>query len=277
MRRLMVLTNLDGSLLDSVTYSWEPARPALDLLRALAVPIVLVSSKTRMELEQIQARLELEEPFVIENGGAVYLPDRPAHAAVSQKREPGRYRAVEFGTPYATLRQALHDISTEAGVEVRGFGDMEAEEIADRTGLSSEEARLAKQREYDEPFLVEGSAKSAPHVLKAIKGRGLQWTRGGRFFHLTGHNDKGAACRFLLDWYLREWLSGLRRQDVVTIGIGDSLSDVPLLRQVDYPVLVRRPDGTYDAAVEVPNLIYAHGSGPVGWGMAVMNVLRTIG
>ena len=56
MRRLMVFTNLDGSLLDSVTYSWEPARPALDLLRALAVPIVLVSSKTRMELEQIRAR-----------------------------------------------------------------------------------------------------------------------------------------------------------------------------------------------------------------------------
>jgi mannosyl-3-phosphoglycerate phosphatase len=64
---------------------------------------------------------------------------------------------------------------------------------------------------------------------------------------------------------------------MLTIGIGDSLSDVSLLRQVDYPVLVRRPDGTCDAAVEVPNLVYAHGSGPVGWSMAVMNVLRTIG
>ena len=277
MRRLMVFTNLDDSLLDSVTYSWEPARPALDLLRALAVPIVLVSSKTRMELEQIRARLELEEPFVIENGGAVYVPDRPADAAARPSCAPSRYRAVEFGTPYAMLRRALPDIAAEAGVEVRGFGDMAVEEIADRTGLSSETALLAKQREYDEPFVIEGSTKSTPHVLKAIKERGLRWTRGGRFFHLTGHNDKGAACGFLLDWYLREWLSGLRRQDVLTIGIGDSLSDVPLLRQVDYPVLVRRPDGTYDAAVEVPNLMYAHGAGPVGWSMAVTNVLRTIG
>ncbi|MEX5215001.1 MAG: HAD-IIB family hydrolase [Nitrospiraceae bacterium] len=277
MRRLMVFTNLDGSLLDSVTYSWEPARPALDLLRALAVPIVLVSSRTKMELEQVRRRLELEDPFVIENGGAVYLPERSAATAASVDRTPVRYRAVEFGTPYGALRQALHTISEEAGVEVRGFGDMEVEEIADRTGLSSEEAKLAKQREYDEPFLIEGSTNSAPHVLKAIRGQGLHWTRGGRFFHLTGDNDKGAACGFLLDWYLREGLSGLRRQDVVTVGIGDSLSDAPLLRQVDFPILVRRPDGSYDAAVEAPNLVYAQGSGPVGWGMAVMNVLRAIG
>lgn len=274
MRRLMVFTNLDGSLLDSVTYSWEPARPALDLLRGLAVPIVLVSSKTRMELEQVRARLELEEPFVIENGGAVYVPERPARAAACREATQGRYQAVEFGTSYPTLRRALHEISTEAGVEVRGFGDMAVEEIADRTGLSSETARLAKQREYDEPFVIEGSTNSTPHVLRAIKERGLRWTRGGRFFHLTGLNDKGAACQFLLDWYLRE---GLRRQDVMTIGIGDSLSDVPLLRQVDYPVLVQRPDGTYDPAVEVPNLVHAHGPGPVGWSMAVTNVLRTIG
>jgi hypothetical protein len=39
------------------------------------------------------------------------------------------------------------------GIAVRGFGDMNAEEVASLTGLTIEEARLAKQQDYAEPFI----------------------------------------------------------------------------------------------------------------------------
>ena len=53
-------------------------------------------------------------------------------------------------------------------------------------------ALLAKERDYDEPFKILEGDKFA--VLDAINAEGLHCVLGGgRYFHLTGDNDKGAA------------------------------------------------------------------------------------
>ncbi len=57
------------------------------------------------------------------------------------------------------LRAALKEIAQAVGRPLRGFGDMPAEEIAERTRLFLVDAVLAKQRDYDEPFLVDGPAE----------------------------------------------------------------------------------------------------------------------
>lgn len=274
MRRLLIFTDLDGSLLDSVTHSFEPARPTLDVLQALSIPLVPVSSKTRMEIEQVRTRLDSTAPFVVENGGAVFVPPRYFGDSVREAASSSDYEVVEFGTPYATLRRTLIDVAAQAGVDLRGFGDMSVEELAERTGLSRQAATLAKQREYDEPFMIAGSSTAAPRVLTAIDDHKCRWTRAGRFYHLTGPNDKGRAIQLLSHWYRQTWCHGNVRHDFLTVGIGDSLSDESMLEQVDYPILVQRPDGSYDQDVRVANLTYAQGPGPVGWSMAVMDLLQ---
>ena len=57
-------------------------------------------------------------------------------------------------------------------------------------------------------------------------------------------------------------------------GIGDSLNDLPLLLAVDHPVLVQKPDGSYDHEIDVPQLIHAPGIGPVGWNHAILDLLN---
>ena len=47
--KLVIFTDLDGCLLDRETYSFEPAQAALRLIREKKIPLVLVSSKTRVE------------------------------------------------------------------------------------------------------------------------------------------------------------------------------------------------------------------------------------
>ena len=46
LRDLLVITDLDGTLLDHATYSWAAATPALDLLRTSEAGLILASSKT---------------------------------------------------------------------------------------------------------------------------------------------------------------------------------------------------------------------------------------
>jgi mannosyl-3-phosphoglycerate phosphatase len=276
--RRLVLTDLDGTLLDPLTYSYEAALPALAELKRREIPVVLVSSKTRAELEPIRYQLGNQEPFVAENGGAVFVPKGsfsfPLEGAVLR----GAYQVVELGTSYAKLRLALTEISHALGCELKGFGDMSVDEIMTRTGLPHADAVLAKQREYDEPFVVLGMERDprAEHIVRLVRrqaeARGLRCVSGGQFHHLLGTHDKGQACRSLINWYRLRYGA---TEKLVTIGLGDSENDLPLLAEVDHAILIQKADGSYDAYARLPNLIRARGIGPVGWNREVLALCGT--
>lgn len=268
MRRtpLVVFTDLDGTLLDHATYSFEPARPALDALAAAGIPVVFCTSKTRAETERWRLALGNTDPFVAENGGAAFVPEGYFGPDARYDKRDGGYGVLEFGRPYAELRRALEDIRAVTGLPLRGFGDMSLDEIADRCGFTREDAEMAALREYDEPFIgVEGTALAA--VEAAARAAGLTVVSGGRFLHLVGGSDKGRAVRAL------RGLFDASDGPVRAVGLGDSPNDEPMLREVDVPVLVRRPDGSHSGGLHLAGLVLASDSGPEGWREAVLGIL----
>jgi len=261
--KVVVFTDLDGTLLDE-NYSYERAKPAIDALLRSKTPIVFCSSKTRAEIEVYRRALGIEDPFISENGAAIFIPKGYFDFPYEYSKQRGDYDVIELGTEYSVLRATLEKIREETGYEIVGFGDMSAEELARDCGLSLREAELAKQREYDEAFRMPDGV--AAEVLRRIEAAGLNYTRGGRYFHIMGNNDKGKAVRILTDLYAKKF------GKVRTIGIGDSLNDLPMLEAVDVPVLVKKPDGTYDSDVVVRlkgRLVKADGIGPEGWRKAM--------
>ena len=89
-----------------------------------------------------------------------------------------------------------------------------------------------------------------------------------------GANDKGMASRQLIEWYRR--LEQQKGQTLVTVGLGDRLNDLPMLESVDYPILIQKPNGSYDQDVQLPRLIRADGVGPVGWNRSLIDLLPTL-
>lgn len=272
----VVFTDLDGTLLDHATYRWEAAQRALDALRDSRVPLIAVSSKTRAEIQPILTRLGRREPIVVENGGGIYLPAGyfPFRIKGAVKSRKGGLH-VALGTPRPRLLRALAQASQRAGVRVRSFAAMNAREIAERTGLSLAGARRALERDFDEPFVILASNRQARARLeREIHFLGLSMTRGSRFFHILGGNDKGDAV-----WKLTAWFYRAFGHSVSTIGLGDSPNDIPMLRAVDVPILVARPNGRYDAETlaAVPRVQRAGGAGPAGWSCALLRILRSPG
>jgi mannosyl-3-phosphoglycerate phosphatase len=266
---LLVFTDLDGTLLDHHTYSFEPALPALNSLKEKNIPLIICTSKTRAEIEKWRLELHNDHPFISENGGAIFIPKGYFSHKFCFEREKNIYLVIELGTPYAQLREILNRIRNSLRLELKGFGDLSPEEVACLCGLSPEEARLAKKREYDEPFLLDEES-AIKKIQKMASLSNLQVTRGGRFFHLMGENDKGEALRLLTDIY-RE-----KAEHIETIALGDSLNDLSMLRAADHPVLVQKPDGSYDPEVNLPNLNLAPGIGPTGWRKAVLQLLNKL-
>lgn len=269
--RLIVFTDLDGTLLDQQTYRWDAAEPALRRLRLLGVPLVLCTSKTRAEVLPLVDALALRHPFVAENGGAVYIPRNYFPFALPTARVEAGFQVLELGQCYQKLVQALDEAAKTSGIQARGFNRMSDSEVAELCGLKRSAAKLARRREYDEPFILEkGTPKQQERFFRWLQQRGLRWRQGGRFYHLMGDNDKGVAVSRLLELYRQQY------GDIRTVGLGDSPNDLDFLAVVDCPVLVAAPDGSYNDEVraQVSDLRLAPGTGPWGWNQAVLEIVH---
>ncbi len=261
--RLIIVTDLDGSLLDARTYAFEDAKPALERIALERVPLILCSSKTRAELDVYRQRLRNHHPFIVENGGGILIPEGYFPFPMEGDARNG-YQAISLGTPYAEIRRRFIQLRDRLTTAARGFGDMSISEVTALTGLSNDEASLAKTREYGEPFVFDGPPDD--RFLQAIEAEGLRWTQG-RLFHIMGSHHKGKAVNILRKLFERA------QGTVELMGLGDSLNDLPFLLAVDRPVLIRREDGSHDPRINIPGLYRTTAIGPAGWNEAVLRVL----
>ncbi len=263
MQQTIIYSDLDGTLLDPVNYSFSAALPALNLVRTRAIPLVLCSSKTRAEIMGCRREMDNAHPFVSENGGGIFIPQGYFPQPVEAEEVAGYWR-ITLGTPYAEVRRHFVRLRAALGVAVRGFADMTVDEVARLTGLLPEQAALAKQRDFDEPFVFDGAADQA--FLRAIEAAGLCWTQG-RIFHIMGRHDKGRAVRLLTALYEREYGA------VASIGLGDGFNDLPMLEAVARPVLIRHEDGGFDSRIVMTGLMKTRRPGPQGWNEAILELI----
>jgi len=267
--RLLIITDLDGTLLDRDSYSFEPAKPALDLIRLKGIPLIFSSSKTRREIERYREKLENDHPFVSENGGAIFVPKDYFSFPFPYDRELEEYFVLELGTFYLRIIEVLESIKKETGIGIKGFSDLSEEELASLCGLSLEEAAFAKKREYDEAFMIEGGEKEAEIVRKKIEGKGMNYVWGGKFHHILGKNDKGKAVEILKGLYSKEFSS------ILTIAVGDALNDLPMLERVDHAFFLKgKGDVSLDVLPPIKNLTTINETGPQAWNGAILSVLR---
>ncbi len=265
---IIIFTDLDGTLLDTESYSYEPAREALKEISTLQIPLVMISSKTKKEIESLRRDMGNCHPFVSENGGGIFVPKGYFPFPVPCAGKINNYLVVESGIPYAHLTEFLDRIIREDALPIRGFHSLSVENISRLTGLSIEASSMAKDREYDEPFLFDGDETQWNRLENLVESKGLTLTRSGRFNHLSGPNDKGTAAGTLIDCYRHQY------PDALIVGLGDALNDLPFLRIVDYPVLIQMPDGTYGPGIDIPEIYHAPHPGPAGWNRAILTMLH---
>ncbi len=262
--RILVFTDLDGTLLDPETYENRPALEVLTYLKSKKIPLIPTTSKTRAEVEAFRRELGLTDPFIVENGSAVFVPIDYPELPTAPGVEVEGYRMYQLGCTYEIARQGLRHLSEDLGVPLRGFGDMDLEEVQKLTGLSVEAAKRAMEREFSEPFLT------PPEHLKELlhqsaKSRGFRVVQGDRFSHLIGlRAGKGPTVRILIQLF-KEAHPG---QKVVSIGLGNSPNDKEFLEAVDLAIVIPGKEGPHPE-LQRPDWHVAPSPGPAGWAAAL--------
>jgi mannosyl-3-phosphoglycerate phosphatase len=255
----VVVTDLDGTLLDHTTYSYAPAIPALNQLASQAIPVVFCSSKTAAEMIPLRAELGIKAPYIVENGSAVC--DVVYRNGASMK---------VLGCDVSRIRDFLHQCRTCYGFRFTFFGEMELADVVAATGLSRQQARLAADRRYSEPLIWQGSEHQLSDFLKMASEAGLSAQQGGRFLTLSGLCSKGLAVTWLRDHYERS--TGM---PVRIVALGDSPNDESLLNAADIAVIVQSAKSSQLRADNARHVVRTSEPGPTGWCNAILQILDT--
>ncbi|WP_375601484.1 mannosyl-3-phosphoglycerate phosphatase-related protein [Enterobacter hormaechei] len=250
---LLVFTDLDGTLLDFHTLDWQPAAAWLERLRDEQIPVILCSSKTASEMDDIQQELGLGGlPYIAENG-AVIQPDvrwENAERFISEKRHS------DIGRFIARVRQDMH-------LKFTTFDDVDERAIAEWTGLSRTRSVLARKLEASVTLIWRDGDEQMKRFAAELARLGLKIVQGARFWHILDTCcGKDVAVHWLVEQYrLHEG------SEPTTLGLGDGPNDAPLLDSVGFAVVVKgfNREGVSLKNNDPARVYRTQHPGPSGW------------
>lgn len=266
---LLIFTDLDGTLLNAEDYDYQPALPVIQQLQKHQIPVIPVTSKTRSEVEILRSEIGLTDAFIVENGSAVFIPEKDWNLATTETQPWQGYQLYLLGCSYPEACQGLIQLSTLLNQPLTGFANLTATEVSQRTGLNIEEAKRAKQREFTEPFIT---PKNIPEnvIETTVQQLGFKVVIGDRFSHLIGGGaGKGKAVQWLVQQYQRCHPEAT----IQTIGLGNSPNDLAMLESVDIPIVIPGKNGPHPRLVNLGWQV-ATAPGSQGWGDEVQAIME---
>jgi len=232
----IIFTDLDGTLLNE-DYSFREALPALKLIKTKKIPLIFCTSKTVPETKIYIRKIGINQPFIVENGGAILIPKNYFDFKFHYDKIKDDYFVIELGTDYKKLMDAFNKLKKVCKFKIIDFSDMDAKIIAHDTGLNLNEAKLAKKRNYSIPFKIEKN--NFKKMITLIKKSKLNYTRGKSYHYIMGKNNKAKAVKILIKLYKQKY------KEIFTIGLGNSFNDLSMLKMVNKAFLIKNKDG-YD-------------------------------
>ncbi len=244
---LWVVTDVDGTLMDH-SYDLTPAKETIKTLQKISIPVILCTSKTASEVKVIRDELNLRDPYIVENGAAIY-----GESLVDVNGE------IILGEKYEFLEQILSSISTEIDYKLIPLNNLTDQEATQLTGLKGNSLNLMRDRHWSMPFL------NPPSFLEekiniCCKKFNVNIFKGNRMSHLLSTNsNKGKAIKVLKKYS--------NVQNIQVIGLGDSPNDMPLLLNSDIRIVIPGIDGpNLNLLDQLNDLEFTIASEPNGYG-----------
>jgi mannosyl-3-phosphoglycerate phosphatase len=272
MSRYLIFSDIDNTLLQSYIIKegeiyhieeYGEIKEIVQRLRKNHIPLVLCSSKTRVEQEKIRKYLEIEDPFIVENGGAIYIPQNYFPIDLEELglsiTRTDKNLVIELGKSYNRIIETLQEIREISSTKFIAVHDLSLPELAQKVGITINDAKLMASREYSETVL-EININELDNLKKILNHRGLRILQGTRYNTISSLHDKGSAISILKKLYAMKF----EKEHIESIGIGDALNDIPMFENVDKPFLVRNIQNNY-TPMKINNLTRVMGIGQTGW------------
>ncbi|MFT5597871.1 MAG: mannosyl-3-phosphoglycerate phosphatase [Chitinophagales bacterium] len=255
---MIVLSDLDGTLLNHDDYAYDAAKPALEALREHHISLILCSSKTSAEIIPLRSEMGFDNcPAIVENGGGI-LKARATNIASSSNHK--------------RLMKVIDTLPEPSRLLFSGISSWPPETLQKYTGLSAGVFSLAIQRQYSEPGLWSGDERSKQTFISALKVKGVVAHQGGRFLTLSFDTNKAVLAQKIIADYQSE-----QTELLTIVAFGDAPNDVEMLELADIGIIIPNPahNGIPTLAGESKGqIIRANEPGAAGWNSTLLTILN---
>ncbi len=148
------------------------------------IPVVPVTTRSRLQFDSTIRKLGLGHPFLAEGGCGVFLPEDYFHLKPPRSMRLGRFTCVPVASPQPASAEMLDLIAEETGIEVVALRTLSSRELSQNVGLPQREAELLRQRDFDELFFFAGASEAdiqrfqqkAAEQKAQVRPRGALWS-----------------------------------------------------------------------------------------------------
>ena len=260
--KIIIFTDLDGTLLDRDTFKFDKIFSYLIELILEDICIIPNSSKTRQEVEFFNKELDENLSYVVENGAAIYnlnLINSSFPEKISLSRETSEILKIFEKKVSIKLRSKckfINKLSIDKQVKI--------------LGLSKQKIKFALNREYTIPLLFDGSKNEKTSFFKSVSDAGLSLQEGGRVINLCDKVSKAQAMKKVIKIFKK-----ISKEELITIGVGDNFNDLEMLKNSDIPCLVFNDKFTMEK-ININNCLVSKKPAPEGWEEVVKLALDKI-
>ena len=248
--KILIFTDLDGSLLDRDTFKFDEIKDYIRQLISKGIFIIPNTSKTEKEILEFNSDLGSSLPFISENGSSInglnlLNKDLPQELILSREKE-------------ILLEIFKKTVSPNLQNKCKWLSEMDTRNQSLILGLEHKKLKMALDRKFTLPFIFNGNKNQKKELSKIIKNKGLFLQEGGRVIHLTDRVNKAKALKVFVRFYKKN------NKNVKTIAVGDNYNDLDMLKTSDFPCLVFNDKFTLDQ-IPINNLITTNKPSPEGW------------
>ena len=232
------------------------------------IPVVPVTTHSRLQFDATIRKFGLAHPFLAEGGCGVFLPEDYFHLKPPRSMRLGRFTCVPMASPQPAAAEMLDLLAEATGIEVVALRSLSPRELSQNVGLPQREAELLRQRDFDELFFFAGASEAdIQRFQQEAEKRKAQLRPRGALWSLAVGANLSACVRDLSQLYQRSF-----RAHPFTIGIATSDEAAELFPACDRCLLLAgRDTGAVDTPARCKSLPLLS---PETWPLALDGILN---
>ncbi len=256
---LIIFTGLDGMLLSARELDYQKTTIVFQELKQKNIPLIPTTNRTRAEVEELLQKFKLVTPFIVEYGSGIFIPQDNSRFTAPETNILDNYHLHQLGCSYTEARAGLKVVQEEINKILRGFGDMDEENIQSLINGSKMAARKAKAREFSEYFLTPNRLE-IKQLEKVAEEYGFKILPGSNLSLIMA---QGASNNQAIQWLTQNYQTN-DAKNPQTIGLGCTEQDLAMLETVDIPVIIPTEEGVAPCFADKDWQVAAN-TGTLGW------------
>ena len=270
--KFLIFSDLDGTFLNHHTYSYGSLKNYINNLD-LEFELIFVTSKTFEEILNIQNKIEINHPFIAENGACIFFP--PGYLKLTRNTQENFFIHKSYYCYKMSNLKSEDLINSFSDLKKKYkfcfYSELSNKSLCELTNLKLRDAKNSKNRLFTNPIFWKDTNEQMLNfksdVMKIKKG--LKILKGGRFFHISDNYNKAKAVTNFI-----KIIKSISNDRFLTVSLGDSENDICMLESTHYSCIVKREENKISLKKK-DNIYFSKTEAPDGWRESMEFVIRT--